>query len=56
MSLLATERISTRSFPGLGIGELNEEMIREYAHEKFGEQWQNTDAWNGEWANDLTWS
>lgn len=42
--------------PGLGIEALNEEMIRAYAHEKFGEPWKNTDEWNGEWANDRTWS
>lgn len=42
--------------PGLGVGELNEKMIREYAHEKFGKPWKSTDEWNGEWANDRTWS
>ena len=42
--------------PGLGIEALNEEMIRAYAHEKFGAPWQSTDEWNGEWANDRTWS
>ena len=42
--------------PGLGIGELNEELIAELAHEKFKAPWASTDEWNGEWANDRTWS
>ena len=42
--------------PGLGIGELDEELIAELAHEKFKAPWASTDEWNGEWANDRTWS
>lgn len=42
--------------PGLGIGELNEELIAELAHEKFKAPWASTEEWDGEWANDRTWS
>ena len=42
--------------PGLGIPELNEEMIRAHAHEKFPDIWASTEAWDHEWANDRTWS
>jgi len=42
--------------PGLGIESLNEEMITAYAHENFPAPWSDTSAWDGEWANDRTWS
>ena len=42
--------------PGLGIGDLNEELIRKYSHDNFAEPWISTEKWNGEWANDRTWS
>lgn len=42
--------------PGLGIPELNEEMIRAHAHEKFPDIWASTEEWDHEWANDRTWS
>ena len=42
--------------PGLGIEGLNEELIAELAHEKFAKPWVSTEAWDGEWANDRTWS
>ena len=42
--------------PGLGIESLNEEFIEANLHSKFGPAWQSTDSWNGEWANDRTWS
>jgi L-alanine-DL-glutamate epimerase-like enolase superfamily enzyme len=42
--------------PGLGIDELNEELIAEHIHKKYPGQWEPTDAWNKEWANDRTWS
>jgi len=42
--------------PGLGITELNEELIAQHIHEKYPGQWEPTDQWNKEWANDRTWS
>ena len=42
--------------PGLGIDELNEELIAEHMHVKYPEMWANSDEWNREWANDRTWS
>lgn len=42
--------------PGLGIDELNEELLAEHMHEKYPDMWANTDEWNKEWANDRTWS
>lgn len=42
--------------PGLGIGELNEELIAELAHKKFGAVWQSTEEWDHEWSNDRLWS
>lgn len=42
--------------PGLGIESLNEEMIRQYAQKGAPEPWSSSDAYNGIWSNDRTWS
>lgn len=42
--------------PGLGIDALNEELIAEHIHAKYKGQWEPTDQWNDEWANDREWS
>jgi L-alanine-DL-glutamate epimerase-like enolase superfamily enzyme len=42
--------------PGLGIEALNEDLIREHLHKKYPGQWEPTDFWNDEWANDREWS
>ncbi len=42
--------------PGLGIDELNEELLAQHMHEKYPGQWESTEQWNLEWANDRTWS
>ncbi len=42
--------------PGLGIESLNEDLIAAHIHEDYPGQWEPTDAWNKEWANDRTWS
>ena len=42
--------------PGLGIDELNEEVIAEHLHEKYKGQWEPTTQWDNEWANDREWS
>lgn len=48
--------ITVPETPGLGIESLNEELIAEHMHEKYPGQWESTDEWNKEWANDRTWS
>lgn len=42
--------------PGLGIEELNEELIREKLHAEFPQAWATTAEWDKEWANDRQWS
>lgn len=42
--------------PGLGIDELNEELIREHLHEKYSGMWESTSEWDSEWSNDREWS
>ena len=42
--------------PGLGIDSLNEELIAEHIHDKYKGQWESTEKWDKEWANDRTWS
>ncbi len=42
--------------PGLGIEALNEELIAEHLHDKYPGQWEDSSAWDLEWANDREWS
>jgi L-alanine-DL-glutamate epimerase-like enolase superfamily enzyme len=42
--------------PGLGIDELNEDLIASKLHADFPEAWAPTDHWDREWANDRRWS
>ncbi len=42
--------------PGIGIEELNDEVIAEHIHKKYNGLWKSTDEWNEEWSNDRTWS
>ena len=42
--------------PGLGIEALNEELIAKYIHKNYPGQWESTEAWDHEWANDREWS
>lgn len=42
--------------PGLGIDEINEELVRKYAKADSDEPWIDTDSWNSEWSNDREWS
>ncbi|MEI3003516.1 MAG: hypothetical protein V8T87_02685 [Victivallales bacterium] len=41
---------------GLGIDELNEELIAEKLHQDFPVAWESTEQWDKEWANDRQWS
>ena len=42
--------------PGLGIEGINEELLAQHLHPKYPGQWEPTDEWNNEWANDREWS
>ena len=42
--------------PGLGIESLNEELIAQHLHPKYPGQWESTEQWDSEWANDREWS
>lgn len=42
--------------PGLGIDDLNDELIAEHIHPKYPGLWEPTTQWDGEWANDREWS
>ena len=42
--------------PGLGIDDLNEELIASKLHKDFPEAWASTEQWDKEWANDRQWS
>ena len=42
--------------PGLGIEELNEELISEKLHPDFPVAWESTGQWDREWSNDRQWS
>ena len=42
--------------PGLGIGRLNERLVKKHACADFPPPWNSTKEWNREWANDRRWS
>lgn len=48
--------IAVPNAPGLGIEELNEELIKAKSHPQFPEPWIPTDEWDAEWSNDRQWS
>ncbi len=48
--------ISVPHSPGLGIEELNEELITQKLHPDFPVAWESTGQWDKEWANDRLWS
>jgi len=48
--------IAVPDTPGLGIEELNEDLIKEKSHPQFPEPWTSTEQWDAEWANDRQWS
>ncbi len=54
--LIKNGYIKVPDAPGLGIEELNEELIKEKLHADFPEAWAPTDQWDKEWANDRQWS
>ncbi len=42
--------------PGLGIEELNDEVIAEHLHPEIPGLWEPTDSWNHYWSSDRLWS
>lgn len=54
--LIQNGHIRVPDAPGLGIEELNEELIKEKLHGDFPEAWASTTEWDKEWANDRRWS
>lgn len=42
--------------PGLGIGELNEEVLLEHMNPRRPGLWEDTSAWDQEWIHDRIWS
>lgn len=48
--------ITVPDAPGLGIEELNDEVIREHLHPDIPGLWEPTDNWNNYFSNDRLWS
>lgn len=42
--------------PGLGIEDINEEVVKEHINPQIPGLWESTDQWNTEFANDRLWS
>lgn len=42
--------------PGLGIDDLNDEVLREHLNPAFPELWASTEEWDNEHSNDMLWS
>ena len=42
--------------PGLGFGDLNEEVLREHINPNIPGMWESTDQWDREFSNDRIWS
>jgi len=48
--------ITVPDAPGLGIEELNDEVIAQHLHPRIPGLWEPTDGWNHYWGNDRQWS
>ncbi len=42
--------------PGIGIEDIDEETVKKYLHEDYPDFFEDTSAWDKEWANDREWS
>ena len=42
--------------PGIGIDDLDDEVIAQHIHDKYPGVWEPTTQWDNEWANDREWS
>jgi gluconate/galactonate dehydratase len=49
-------RITVPAGPGLGIEDLDDDVLREHVHPDDPGVWEPTDHWNHEWAHDRLWS
>jgi L-alanine-DL-glutamate epimerase-like enolase superfamily enzyme len=54
--LIQNGYITVPEAPGLGFGELNEEVVRKYMDERDPGYFEPTDAWNNERSHDRLWS
>jgi L-alanine-DL-glutamate epimerase-like enolase superfamily enzyme len=48
--------ITVPDAPGLGIEDLNDEVIARHLHPEIPGLWEPTDVWNTYWSNDRQWS
>lgn len=48
--------ITLTDAPGLGIDDLNDEVLAEHLHPEIGGLWDSTDPWNHHYSNDRQWS
>lgn len=48
--------INVPNKPGLGIDDLNDEVLKEHLHPMFPELWKSTEEWDNEFSHDRTWS
>lgn len=48
--------INVPNKPGLGIDDLNDEVLKEHLHPMYPELWKSTEEWDNEFSHDRTWS
>lgn len=48
--------IHVPDLPGLGIAELNDDVLKEHLHPDYQDMWAPTDEWNYEYSHDRCWS
>ena len=48
--------ITVPDLPGLGIEELDEEVLREHLHPDYPEMWLPTSDWDQDYSHDRCWS
>ncbi|MDF2958953.1 MAG: Mandelate racemase/muconate lactonizing protein [Paenibacillus sp.] len=54
--LLQNGFIAVPEAPGLGIEDLNDEVIAQHLHPEIPGVWEPTDSWDNYWSNDRQWS
>ena len=42
--------------PGIGIEDLDDEVLKEHMHSKVKGLWEPTDEWDEDWSHDRLWS
>ena len=48
--------ITVPDAPGLGIENLEDEVIREHLHPDYPDMWADTSDWDNDYSHDRTWS